>query len=139
MEIIKLPKDAVGRDIPRSTGVMYDANGKKLRITSFTYRCDVQGLWAQWKVFSPDIKGEDGMLPANSLYLDPPDSWEKLDEDLSRIARSALERKTWTCAYFNRTPMKCYGCRADKCFGHCDGYVMDSIRSRILKLRGEDK
>ena len=76
--MVHLPKDAEGREIPRRTEVMYDINGKKVHITSFTYRCDVLGLWAQWKVFSPDIMGEEeGMLPADSLYLTPPDSWKK--------------------------------------------------------------
>lgn len=86
---IILPKDAEGREIPLDTEVMYDANGKNVRITSFTYRCDVLGLWAQWKVFSPDISGEkDGMLPADSLYLTPHDSWEKLEEDLDKCFSS---------------------------------------------------
>ena len=81
MTNFELPKDAEGREIPRNTKVMYDANGKKLHITSFTYKCDVLGLCAQWEVFSQDIKCEDGMLPADSLYLTQPDTWEKLLDD----------------------------------------------------------
>lgn len=38
---IELPKDAEGREIPLNTSVLYDENGKKLHITSFTYKCDV--------------------------------------------------------------------------------------------------
>lgn len=46
MACIELPKDAEGREIPRNTEVMYDANGKKVHITSFTYKCDVHGLFS---------------------------------------------------------------------------------------------
>lgn len=46
---IKLPKDAEGREVPLDTEVMYDANGKKVRITSFTYTFNVIGLWGSGK------------------------------------------------------------------------------------------
>ena len=36
--MIQLPRDAEGREIPRNTEVMYDINGKKVHITSFTYK-----------------------------------------------------------------------------------------------------
>lgn len=111
---ITLPKDAEGREIPRNTEVMYDINGKKVHITSFTYKCDVHSLWSQWKVFSPDIKGEkEGMLPADSLYLTPPDSWEKLEEDLDR-------------------------CIEADCVSLGVSLVLEDIKQRIRKLRGED-
>lgn len=134
MEIIKPPKDADGREIPRNTWSMYDANGKKLHITSFTYKCDTNGFWSQWKVFSPDIRGEkDGMLPAESLYLTPPDSWEKLEEDLGRGA-DALNYEA--CAYFGKSACDCSSRFADK--GEtCERVAMRDILTRIRKLRGE--
>ena len=141
---LNLPKDAEGREIPRNAEVMYDINGKKVHITSFTYRCDVHGLWSQWKVFSPDIKGEDnGMLPADSLYLAPPDSWEKLKEDLDR-ALSTPSPDTYasiTCGYFDSANVNCavcerkHGIRSERC---TDDAWMD-IASRIRKLRGADE
>lgn len=132
---IKLPKDAEGREVPLDTEVMYDANGKKVRITSFTYRCDVLGLWAQWKVFSPDIRGEkDGMLPADSLYLIPHDSWKKLAEDLDRcISDNNL------CRYFSKSGM-CCDCTIspDSIDYRCDSFVFNSIKERVHKLRNKE-
>lgn len=140
--MIQLPRDAEGREIPRNTEVMYDINGKKVHITSFTYKCDVHSLWSQWKVFSPDIKGEkEGMLSADSLYLTPPDSWEKLEEDLDR-ALSTPNPDTYasiTCGYFDSANVNCavcerkHGIRSERC---TDDAWMD-IASRIRKLRGE--
>lgn len=130
--MVHLPKDAEGREIPRRTEVMYDINGKKVHITSFTYRCDVFGLWAQWKVFSPDIKGEEeGMLPADSLYLTPPDSWKKLEDDLDRCIKADS-----LCAY--NPSQECSACilpRDSQC--HCDSLALKEIKERIRKLRGE--
>lgn len=133
----ELPKDAEGREIPRNTQVMYDANGKKLHITSFTYRCDVLGLWSQWKVFSPDIKGEkEGMLSAGSLYLTLPDSWEKLLEDLD-VAGDARYQEA--CAYFHRDKGEggCISCPGGE--DGCARIAMRDIASRIRKLRGADE
>lgn len=136
MANIELPKDAEGREIPRNTEVLYDINGKKVHITSFTYHCDVFGHWSQWKVFSPDITGEkDGMLPADSLYLTPPDSWEKLLDDLDAASNA---RHQEACAYFNRDK-DVYCCTS--CPGGKDGCVLIAMRdivSRIRKLRGDD-
>ena len=133
MEYIELPKDAEGLEIPRNTEVMYDINGKKVHTTSFTYTFDVVGLWGQWKVFSPDIRGEkDGMLPASSLYLTPPDSWEKLEEDLSEISKGTV------CHYFHKGDSStCEGCPSSGT-GSCWPTMARDITSRIRKLRGED-
>lgn len=138
--MIQPPKDAEGRDIPRNTEVMYDINGKKVHITNFTYKCDVHSLWSQWKVFSPDIKGEkEGMLPADSLYLIQPDSWEKLEEDIRRIGTDDC---TWFCGYANENPVEnacpdsCKFFKGDEIT--CRKKLADDILSRIRKLRGED-
>ena len=136
MANIELPKDAEGREIPRNTEVLYDINGKKVHITSFTYRFDVVGLYGQWKVFSFDIRGEkDGMLPADSLYLTPPDSWEKLLEDLDAAGNA---RHQEACAYFNRDKdvYCCTLCPVGK--DDCVLIAMRDILDRIRKLRGED-
>lgn len=132
---IILPKDAEGREIPLDTEVMYDANGKNVRITSFTYRCDVLGLWAQWKVFSPDISGEkDGMLPADSLYLTPHDSWEKLEEDLDRCISGDD-----SCYYLSKSGECCDCILAQNEVGRtCDAAIFSSIKERICKLRKKD-
>lgn len=132
---IKLPKDAEGREVPLDTEVMYDANGKKVLITSFTYTFNVIGLWGQWKVFSPDIRGEkDGKLPAGSLYLIPHDSWEKLEEDLDKCISSNN-----ICRYLSESG-ECYNCTVtpDKACLDCDSVIFSSIKERIRNLRSKE-
>lgn len=70
----------------------------------------------------------------NELYSTPPDSWEKLEEDLDRGA-DALNYEA--CAYFGKSACDCSSCIADK--GEtCERVVMRDIADRIRKLRGKD-
>ena len=134
MANIELPKDAEGREIPRNTEVLYDINGKKVHITSFTYSFNVVGLYGQWKVFSFDISGEkDGMLPADSLYLTPPDSWEKLEEDLDKCIETDD-----TCRYYSESGICAKCTRPDNDGCGCTTVMFSDIKKRIRKLRGDD-
>lgn len=76
----------------------------------------------------------DRLVSTVSLYLTPPDSWEKLEEDLRRGA-DALSYEA--CAYFGKSACDCSSCIADK--GEtCERVVMHDIADRVRKLRGED-
>lgn len=68
----------------------------------------------------------------NELYSTPPDSWEKLEDDLDRVA-SCGENGTPVCAY-TRQP-----CAVCKFHGSedCTSAMCADIASRIRKLRGE--
>lgn len=75
----------------------------------------------------------------NELYSTPPDSWEKLEDDLSRTAGASDAM----CAYFGDDNRDCVACRLNKdsfkgipC---CDmRLAFTDILSRIRKLRGVD-
>lgn len=127
---IELPKDAEGREIPLDTECLYTYKGEKQDVLSFTYyrRKDI------WEI-------ETDMRMVNSiyLYLTPPDSWEKLEEDLRR----ASERNAVTshCRYFNTTN-RCVNCpihNDDGCCTHKDERAFGDILNRIRKLRGESE
>ena len=87
-EMVELPKDADGRAVPLDTRELYDANGKKVNITSFVFKCNVYGFWSCWKALSPDARGEDGMLYVDGLYLTPPDSLERIADELEELSES---------------------------------------------------
>lgn len=126
--MIELPKDAEGREIPLDTECLYTYKGEKQDVLSFTYyrREDI------WEI-------ETDMRTVNSiyLYLTPPDSWEKLEEDLNRAAKR--DGVTSQCRYFNTTN-KCVNCPIHNDFGGCahkDESAFGDILNRIRKLRGE--
>lgn len=124
MANIELPKDAEGREIPLDTECLYTYKGEKQDVLSFTY-CRRKGIW--------EIDTDMRTVNSIYLYLTPPDSWKKLEEDLDRcIETDSL------CAY---SPTKeCSACilPRDSQY-HCDSLALKSIKERISKLRSESR
>lgn len=104
---VELPKDADGREIPLDVEFLYNANGESVKPYSFTFRrydgfgWDMHLVGVQNSVYDP-----------KSFYLTPPDSWEKLEEDLGKIANNPGEI---VCAYFGREISDCEGCKLESC------------------------
>lgn len=86
-ELVELPKDADGREVPLDTKELYDANGKRVPITSFTFKCGIYGRCSYWKAFSHAARG-DGMFYVDGLYLTPPDSLETIAGELDDLSES---------------------------------------------------
>lgn len=127
---VELPKDADGREIPLDTKRLYDADGVPVSIRAFRYNPNE----CFWRVERLDGLGTP---KTTALRFTPPDSWEKLEEDLGRAA----ERKDITsqCRYFNTTN-RCANCPIHNDFGGCthkDERAFGDILNRIRKLRGD--
>lgn len=127
---VELPKDADGREIPLDTKRLYDADGVPVSIRAFRYNPNE----CFWRVERLDGLGTP---KTTALRFTPPDSWEKLEEDLGRAA----ERKDITsqCRYFNTTS-RCANCPIHNDFGGCthkDERAFGDILNRIRKLRGD--
>lgn len=123
---VELPRDAEGREIPLDTECLYTCNGEKQEVISFMYyrRKDI------W-----EIETDTHIVNSIYLYITPPDSWEKLLDDLDKAAS-----KTYcgTCTYFGKNPTDCDTCAIGD-ISACDSAAMRDIASRIRKLRGEDE
>ena len=129
---VELPKDAEGREIPLDTKMLYSEDGKCLKVNRFTYSVVQTMPGLKWGVVFMNCRDDY----CSSFYLtppEPPDSWEKLEEDLDRAGS-----KTYyvACTYFGMNSTNC-----DKCaigdLSSCDSAAMRDIASRIRKLRGE--
>lgn len=119
---IESPKDAEGREIPLDTRRLYDENGEKKTVLWFEYSPTLK----HWTVV-PD-EGLNVATCASSVshfYLTPPDSWEKLLDD--------LDKDTDICGYFEECPEIMFG----KPCSECKKMILKNIASRIRKLRGE--
>lgn len=131
---VELPKDAEGREIPLDVGALYDKNSKRVEVFRWNY---VRGRNNNW-TFNPLFEYTNVLYYPQDYYLTPPDSWEKLEEDLGRAA----ERKDITsqCRYFNNTN-RCANCPISKVGGctHKDERAFRDILDRIRKLRGEEQ
>lgn len=122
---VELPRDAEGREIPLDTECLYTCNGEKQEVISFMYyrRKDI------W-----EIETDTHIVNSIYLYITPPDSWEKLLDDLDKAAS-----KTYcgTCTYFGKNPTDCDTCAIGD-ISACDSAAMRDIADRIRKLRGEE-
>lgn len=138
MANIELPKDVEGREIPLDTKVLYGDDGECFEVNRFTYSVvqTIPGL--KWGVVFMNCRYDY----CSSFYLtppEPPDSWEKLEEDLGRAAERDVVPTG--CRYFNATN-KCNGCPlygGVNCDVHRDERAFENIIDRIRKLRGEDE
>lgn len=117
---IELPKDAEGREIPLDSTVLYDRDGFKIDVRTFAYFTHT----GHWRVtFVNSTTNHD----PSDMYLTPPDSWEKLLEDLGKGED--------ICDYFEECPAEMYG----KSCSDCKKAALKNIASRIRKLRGADE
>lgn len=133
MANIELPKDAEGREIPLGTKVLYEKEGDELRVKRVEF--DVfDGSWC-FAVKKDSLTLATIYRRPQDVYLvkpAPPDSWEKLFEDLDRcIKESSL------CMYYS-TSGSCYDCTIfDDNSEVCDSRALRDIKDRIRKLRGK--
>lgn len=114
MANIELPKDAEGREIPLGTKVLYEKEGDELRVKRVEF--DVfDGSWC-FAVKKDSLTLATIYRRPQDVYLvkpAPPDSWEKLEEDLDR-------------------------CIEADCVSLGVSLVLEDIKQRIRKLMGED-
>ena len=131
---IELPKDAEGRDIPLDTKVLYDADGNQYEVSRFTY--SVLRDYDNWDVVF--VTGYDRY--ASETLLKPPDSWEKLKEDLKAVEdygnSSCINNPV--CRYTNMVHKPCVECKFYR-EKNCVSKMCADILDRICKLKGEDK
>ena len=60
-----------------------------------------------------------------------PDSWERLEEDIQRVAKTDN-----TCAYFEHANRPCDGCPAFDTTELCEVVVLRDVMSRAKALSG---
>lgn len=124
---IGLPRDAEGREIPLDVEFLYSASGEPVKPYSFTFnRYDGFG----WDMHLVGV--QNSVYDPKSFYLTPPDSWEKLEEDLDKCIEDDD-----SCRYYSTTGICAKCTRPDNDGGGCTTVIFSDIKKRIRKLRGE--
>ena len=133
---VELPKDAEGREIPLDTDALYDKNGERLTIYAWEYMPKLKH--SKWRVLFLFDESDVKYYP-DDYYITPPDSLEKLLDDLDRFVENKDSFYSTACAYMNKGVATCNDCRLH---GHntssCTDEMFKDVVSRIRKLRGED-
>lgn len=130
---IEMPRDAEGREIPLDTVVLFGRSGESHNIVRWIYTTDFE-TWTEsnmWRAIAENHRALDPEL----MYLTPPDSWEKLEEDLDAAGDARYQE---ACAYFHRDKDEdgCTSCPGGE--DGCGRIAMRDIASRIRRLRGEN-
>ena len=135
---IELPKDAEGREIPLDTEVLYSKDGNKCRVISWTFYPNYVNKWE----VCFEVRDAEYRSYSKFLYLTPPDTLEKLLDDLDNAAKGGDNAE---CLYMRREDIEvgeqCSGCRlynADDVFSDCSLLAYADIADRIRKLRSDD-
>lgn len=132
--MIQLPKDAEGREIPLDTKVLYGSGGTARNIVYWVYTVD-SDLEKEWGNCWRAVTDAGRKLDPGLMYLTEPDSWEKLEEDLGKIANHQTEV---VCPYYDREIKDCEGCKLEGYDCSCSHAFLKDVMARIRKLRGED-
>lgn len=128
---VELPRDAEGREIPLDTEVLYAKDGTEIEALGFVYTY-IRGEEPFWHA-----KGDGCLFYPSRMHLTPPDSWERLLEDLDRdAAKKKPSDNLPTCNYFGAND--CSKCLASKSELLCGKESFKNIADRIRKLRGDD-
>lgn len=127
---IEPPKDAEGREVPLDTKVLYDRYGGKNNVRLFAYFANSD----TWRV---RFISSTAYFAVSDMYLDGPDSWEKLDEDLHAVETYADSPycDDPACAYARNIGKRCVDCKLY--VGDCSVNMCADIADRISKLRGD--
>lgn len=118
---VPVPVDADGNVVPLDTEKMYTDDGEMVRVESICYGAH---LWYVRRMYS------DKTYWLDSLHLNCPDSWERLEEDVARC-----DDKLISCAYYNRVLGECDGCPSNGP-EYCGSKIMHDILRRAKALAG---
>lgn len=127
---VEPPKDAEGKVIPLDTKVLYSQSGKVFEVEGFRYSLKVKEWFAYGRYRGAE---RSGCGETNRYLLTPPDSWDKLIDDL----RNSTGRYMAACAYFNKDGEDCDECRSAGA-ENCTDSAFSDIADRIEKLRGSN-
>ncbi|MBS6395431.1 MAG: hypothetical protein KH395_12420 [Bacteroides sp.] len=131
---VPVPKDADGEVVPLTTKVMYTHMGKKIELSEFDLLHSVLSGGFVWRAIRNTGHGVEDLKLA-FLHLRRPDSWERLEEDISSIKNA-----DYPCDYFNYPDcgMPCYSCSVHTDAEDCTAELARDVLRRARKLAERD-
>lgn len=124
---VRAPVDADGEVVPLTPEELYTSGGMMIHVT---YICFIGGLWCALS------RDSESLLLLNALHLNRPDSWERLEKDVSRAESKDV------CGYFGFAMNRPCGaeCPARDAHDSCAVIAVRDVmrRAKALAGRGED-
>lgn len=122
---VRAPVDADGEVVPLTPEELYTSGGMMIRVT---YICFIGGLWCALS------RDSESLLLLNALHLNRPDSWERLEKDVSRAEDKDI------CGYFGFAMNRpCSAeCPARDAHDSCAVIAVRDVARRAKALAGRD-
>lgn len=124
---VPAPKDADGKVVPLGTEKLYTNDGEVVRVDSICYGAH---LWSVRRMYS------DKTYWLDSLHCTKQDSWEKLERDIQKVAKTDD-----TCAYFDNSGKSCDECPAGDVPDLCSAVMLRDVlqRAKALAVSGDGR
>lgn len=130
---IPAPVDANDREIPLDTKVLYSQDGREFFVDTAMYT-RVTEDWSFYGYYGSSTDTNQTLeILGSDLYITPPDSWRKLESDLSSMLQG-----NGSCRYFgNGADIDCSACPV-RDGGRCLDKVARDILRRAKELAESD-
>lgn len=115
------PRDADGEVVPLDATELYTDEGEMVYVKRITFN----GFsWYVWD--------SGGVYRLNTLHRTEQDSWEKLEEDIQKVAESDV------CGYFDKVYKPCGDCPARRTQDKCASVALQDVMLRAKALAERD-
>ncbi len=120
---VPVPKDADGEVIPLDTEKLYTNGNMAIRVA---YICFIGRMWY--------VKSScnESLFLLDELHRTERDSWEKLEEDIQKVAESDV------CGYFDKVYKPCGDCPARLTQDKCASVALQDVMRRAKALAERD-
>lgn len=118
-----VPRDADGQVVPLDTTELYTDEGEMVCVWSI---CFNQYFWHVRRL------GDGRPYRLDRLHRTERDSWEKLEEDIQKVAESDV------CGYFDKVYKPCGDCPARRTQDKCASVALQDVMLRAKALAERD-
>lgn len=120
---VPVPRDADGQVVPLDTTELYTDEGEMVCVWSI---CFNQYFWHVRRL------GDGRPYRLDRLHRTERDSWEKLEEDIQKVAESDV------CGYFDKVYKPCGDCPARRTQDKCASVALQDVMLRAKALAERD-
>lgn len=122
-EDVPAPKDADGNVVPLDTTELYTDEGEMVCVWSISFN---RYFWHVRRL------GDGRPYRLDRLHRTEQDSWEKLEEDIRKVAESDV------CGYFDKVHKPCGDCPARRTQDRCASVALQDVMLRTKALAERD-
>ena len=120
---VPVPKDADGNVVPLDTTELYTDEGEMVCVWSISFN---RYFWHVRRL------GDGRPYRLDRLHRTEQDSWEKLEEDIQKVAESDV------CGYFDKESKPCGDCPARRTQDKCASVALQDVMRRAKALAERD-